>query len=363
VRLAFTGGGTGGHVAPALAVARLALAQGHQCCYLGTARGIEADMVPREGLPFHALPASGLLRSASPKALLHNLLIPATLLGGVLAARRALKASGSQAVLATGGFVSLPVGLAARSLGLPLVVHESNARPGLANRLLARMARAVCLSYEPSTGLKPGQALTGNPVRLAAGLPPRPAALKAFGLEPDRFTLFVFPGSRAAHSVNQAVEGALPALEASACRMQILWMAGLHDYTHAVRVAKHRSIPVSVQSFIHDTASAYACADLVLARAGASTLAELAVLGLPSVLVPYPFATGRHQDANAAQFAESGAATVLADKDLSGEALAQAVLALAADGRALRRMAAAAKVLGRPDAAERVYAILEGALA
>jgi UDP-N-acetylglucosamine--N-acetylmuramyl-(pentapeptide) pyrophosphoryl-undecaprenol N-acetylglucosamine transferase len=341
----------------------LARAQGHACCYLGTARGIEADMVPREGLDFYVLPASGLLRSFAPKALWHNLLIPAALLGGVWAARKALKASGSQAVLATGGFVSLPVGLAARSLGLPLVLHESNARPGLANRVLSRLAQVVCLSYEPSTGLAPGQVLTGNPVRLSGGLPPRPTALKAFGLEADRFTLFVFPGSRAAHSVNLAVEAALPLLEAAPEPLQVLWMAGMHDYTHAVRVAKQCRFPVSVQSFIHDTASAYACADMVLARAGASTLAELAVLGLPSLLVPYPWATDRHQDANAAQFAEAGAAAVLEDSRLNGESLAQVVLALARDERALRRMAAAAKVLGRPDAAQRVFEILEGALA
>jgi UDP-N-acetylglucosamine--N-acetylmuramyl-(pentapeptide) pyrophosphoryl-undecaprenol N-acetylglucosamine transferase len=359
MRIALTGGGTGGHVSPALAVAREAAARkaGHQFLYLGTPGGIEADMVPREGLPFAAVPAAGLKRSFDAR----NLLLPVTLLRGVLAARAALRGFGAEVLLATGGFVSLPAGLAARSLGLPVVVHESNALPGLANRLLSRLAATVCLSYAPAGGLPPKAVLTGNPVRLPAKLPARAAACKAFGLKPGLKTLFVFPGSRAAHSVNLALGAALKPLSAQGRRIQILWMAGLHDYTQAVRTARYHRMPISVHSFIHDTASAYACADLVLARAGASTLAEIACLGLPSILVPYPHATGQHQDANAARFAASGAARVLSDAELSGARLADEVTALLKDPKGLKAMAAAAKGLGRADAARRVLDALTAA--
>lgn len=356
MKIALTGGGTGGHVSPCLAVARAAAAKGHESFYIGTADGIEADMVPRAGLTLRTVPAAKLLR----KAAWSNLGIPWALARGFWAARAALKAERPGVLLATGGYVSLPAGLAAASLRIPVVVHESNAAQGLANRLLARLASRVCVSYEPEGGLKPGQALTGNPVRLPLDLPTRGEGCKAFGLDPDRFTLFIFPGSRAAQSVNAAVEAAIPAFESEAGgRLQLLWLAGLRDYTHAVKVAKAAHLGVSVQSFIHDTPSAYACADLVLARAGASTLAELACLGMPSILVPYPHATGNHQEANARRFEAVGASRVIDDAALDGRTLAKAVLQLMDDERGLRGMAAAAKVLGRRDAAERVLRACE----
>ncbi len=205
------GGGTGGHVAPGIAVAKALLkgSPGSRVLMVGTRGGIEADMAPKEGLPFEAMEAAPLKRSASPA----NLLLPLRLGRGLAQALALLKRERPDAVLATGGYVSLPLGLAARLRGVPLVIHEPNAVPGLANRLLGPLARRVCLSYPPEKGLRAFRSkavVTGNPVRLGAvRLPSREKARRAFGLLPGRRTLFVFPGSRAAHQVNLALGGAL----------------------------------------------------------------------------------------------------------------------------------------------------------
>src|SRR6185369_7640252 len=170
-------------------------------------------------------------------------------------------------------------------------VHESNAIPGIVNRFLAGLARKVCLTYPGRAGAK--FVVTGNPVRLTGKLPQAGASRKIFGLKPGVKTLLVFPGSQAARQVNKIVGETL--IRWKGPEFQVLWMCGRKDEAECRALAARLPVRASVQSFIHDVASAYAAADLVLARAGAATLAEITVAGLPSILVPYPHATGKHQ--------------------------------------------------------------------
>jgi UDP-N-acetylglucosamine--N-acetylmuramyl-(pentapeptide) pyrophosphoryl-undecaprenol N-acetylglucosamine transferase len=262
------------------------------------------------------------------------------------------------AVLVTGGYVSMPVGTAAWIRGIPLVVHESNAVPGLVNRFLGRLAKKVCLTYPGPEG--PRYRVTGNPVRLAGKLPGAAASRKAFGLDPGVRTLLVFPGSQAAHKINVALRETLGRWKGP--RFQVLWMCGKKDEAACREAAKRlpSTMKASVQSFIHDVASAYAAADLVLARAGAATLAEITVSGLPSILVPYPHATGRHQDANAAAMARAGASEVVEDSAVDAATLGGKIRELLFDRKKLAAMAAASRALGKPEAAAAVLEVIEG---
>jgi UDP-N-acetylglucosamine--N-acetylmuramyl-(pentapeptide) pyrophosphoryl-undecaprenol N-acetylglucosamine transferase len=360
MRLVIAGGGTGGHVSPGLGVAQelKKRAPDSRVLWVGTAGSIEADMVGRAGLPFAAITAAGLKRRLA----LANLLLPWKVLQGFWDSLAVLRGERPEAVLVTGGFVSLPLGLAAWWQGIPLVLHEANAVPGLANLVLGFLARRVCLSF-PREGLDSRQRLTGNPVRMGAGRPISKAqARRAFGLAADKKTVLIFPGSRAAHQVNLAVEGALEQESSARPNYQVLWMCGKQDFERASAVARRAKLKVAVRDFIHEAPKAYAAADLVVARAGASTLAELTALGLPALLVPYPFATGRHQDANAAVLEAAGAARVVADRDLDGERLAKEVEGLLSDPVGLKRMAAASKGLGQPQAAAKVLKAIEEAL-
>jgi UDP-N-acetylglucosamine--N-acetylmuramyl-(pentapeptide) pyrophosphoryl-undecaprenol N-acetylglucosamine transferase len=258
-----------------------------------------------------------------------------------------------------GGYVSVPVGVAALRARRPLVLHEQNAVPGLANRALGRAARAIALSFAESARLFPRRArtvLTGNPVReeiLAVaedreGLAAR--AREVLDLDPARRTLMVFGGSQGALHLNRALVEALPRLVAD--DVQVLAIAGpAHADRVEAAIGPSSRVPVRVRGFLDRMDLAYAVADLVVARAGATTVAELAVCGVPSILVPYPYATGRHQEANARALARAGAATVLLDDELGGPVLAERVDALLADTEALEAMGERARAWARPDAA------------
>jgi UDP-N-acetylglucosamine--N-acetylmuramyl-(pentapeptide) pyrophosphoryl-undecaprenol N-acetylglucosamine transferase len=274
-----------------------------------------------------------------------------------------------------GGYVSVPLALAARRTGTPLVVHEQNAVPGLANRLAARWARAVAVTV-PASARRFRRArevvVTGNPVRpglrAARDAAGRAEALAAFGLDPGRRTLLVFGGSQGARRINAAVVASAPRWTEPG-RVQILHASGRgeHPAVQAAWDAALASVPagdhrggtgagsgplVRCVDFLDRMDLAYAAADVVLARAGASTLAELTALGLPSVLVPYPFATDDHQSANARALAEAGGALMIPDAELDADRLVAACELLLADEQRRAAMAANALACGRPDAAE-----------
>jgi UDP-N-acetylglucosamine--N-acetylmuramyl-(pentapeptide) pyrophosphoryl-undecaprenol N-acetylglucosamine transferase len=307
----------------------------------------EAELVPAAGYPFHALRVAGLDRS-NPLRAAHALLMSARAVGR---ARRLLKRIGADAVLGGGGYVAGPVGLAARTLRLPLVLTEADSHLGVSNRLLAPFAARVCLAF-PIPGRHGRKWLvTGRPVPRGTDSGDREAARERLGIPPEGPCVLVFGGSLGARRLNDAAVEAFGA--AAPCA--VLHACGRRDYDDLrVRLAELGSPPhYRLFPYIEPFADALAAADLAVARAGGSVF-ELAAAGLPSVLVPYPHATGNHQDANARFMEQAGAALVIPDAELDGPRLAREVGGLLAAPQRMAEMANAARAVAKPDAAQRV---------
>ena len=346
LRVVITGGGTGGHVYPGLAVAEALRELDPEIAirFAGTRRGLEKVLVPAAGWPLDLVPASGLRGlGAAGRAVFVLNLAAGTLRSVALLARRR-----PGIVLGTGGFVCAPVMLAARLLGIPCVLQEQNAIPGSANRLVGRWARRLYLGFaEAARWFPAGRAVTtGNPVRAAfaaAGTEPRPAD--------GRFRVLVFGGSRGARTLNRALAEAAAGWR-DRDDLELLIQTGPADL-ETTRAAWAGADParVRVVPYVEDMAGALAWADLAVCRAGAMTLAELQASGTPAVLVPFPYATDDHQRRNAEACAAAGAATVLPDAACDGPALTAAVEGLRADPERLAAMGAAARGLARPGAA------------
>ena len=338
-------GGTGGHIFPGIAVADELRARGVPVAWLGSRGRLEEQLVPKAGIALHTL-AIGAVRGKGLRQLLRA---PLELLGAVLAARRLLQALRPRSVLSMGGLAAGPGGLAARWLGIPLVVHEQNRVPGLTNKVLARIARRVLAGF--ADAFAPGRALwVGNPVRAAIAALPAPDHRPA---RPTDLRLLVLGGSQGAAVLNRTVPEALGRLEA-VCRPQVRHQCGAAHAEAARSAYAAAGVPASVEPFIEDMASAYAEADLVVARAGALTLAELAAAGLGAVLVPFAAAVDDHQTRNAQALVEAGAAVLVAEREASAMRLAAVLDELLADRPRLVRMGAAARSLAKPDAAARI---------
>jgi UDP-N-acetylglucosamine--N-acetylmuramyl-(pentapeptide) pyrophosphoryl-undecaprenol N-acetylglucosamine transferase len=339
-------GGTAGHVVPALAVADALRARGADVVFLGGERA-ETELVPAAGYPLHALRVAGVDRRNPLRA------GRAVLLAGLATARarRLLRSIGADAVLGGGGYVAAPVGLAAWSARIPLALTEADSHLGVANRLLAPLARRVFLSF-PLPGRAGGKYLvTGRPVQADTGRADRRAARERFGIPLEARCLLVFGGSLGARRLNHA---AIDAFGAEA-RWAILHASGRRDHDDLRhRLAELGSPPhYRLFPYVAPFADALAAADLVAARAGGSVL-EVAAAGLPSILVPYPHATADHQTANARYMERAGAAVVVPDAELDGPRLAREVAALLEAPARLEAMASAARAVSRPDAADRI---------
>jgi UDP-N-acetylglucosamine--N-acetylmuramyl-(pentapeptide) pyrophosphoryl-undecaprenol N-acetylglucosamine transferase len=350
-----TGGGTGGHLYPGLAIAEAIrrLSPQTEILFIG-GRRLEARVVPQEGWPFRAVAGQGLPRR-SPVGAIRAL--GSIALGGVQALR-VLTRWRPDVVVATGGYVCAPVGAAAVVLGIPLVLQEQNLHVGLANRVLARWSHWVSLPHQDAAvGLRARRVqVTGVPIRRRALEGDRARGLQRFGLEPGRRTLLVIGGSQGAHSLNTATCRLAEVLKHEA-HLQILHQTGAADLAwvrDAIGRREHespRALRHAAAAFLDPVGDAFACADLVLCRAGASSLAEITAWGLPAVLVPYPHAGG-HQEDNAGVLVRAGAAVRIGDADLAGEGLVEAVRSLLADPGRRAAMAQASRGLGHPDAAD-----------
>jgi UDP-N-acetylglucosamine--N-acetylmuramyl-(pentapeptide) pyrophosphoryl-undecaprenol N-acetylglucosamine transferase len=338
-------------VVPALAVADALRVRGAGVSFLGTPDRAEADLVPRAGYEIEFLSVHGLDRR-NPMSALGAAARAAV---AVPAARRILLRRGADVVLGGGGYVAGPAGIAARSALIPLVLTEADSRLGLANRLLAPVARRVCLAF-PTRGRDGDRYLvTGRPVPEAVLQADRAAARRRFGLAADERCLLVFGGSLGARSINEAALNAFAGGEVGGRDFHVLHVTGHRDHAAAreslaAAARRDRYTLIEYEPTLADTLAA---CDLVLARAGGSVF-ELAAAGRPAILVPYPHAAGGHQRANAAWMADAGAAVVIDDAELSPEGLARIARELLADPGRLERMSAAARSLARPDAAERI---------
>lgn len=325
-------GGTGGHVYPALAVAHELKARGHQIVWMGAPESFEARVVPAQGFPIEFVRVSGLRGKGLVKLLLAPLLIARAMLDAWAALRRREPA----VVLGMGGFAAGPGGLVARLWGVPLVIHEQNAAAGLTNRWLARLARRVLEAF-PDTFR--GAETVGNPVRAAIRAVPAPEARLAGRRGPGR--VLVIGGSQGSRALNERMPEALALLPA-AQRPEVRHQAG--RTLDVARAAYERAgMPASVTAFIEDMADAYAWADLVVCRAGASTVAELAAAGCGAVLVPYPHAVDDHQTRNAEYLVRAGAAVLIPEPQLDARRLADTLGGLLADRARLLAMARAGR--------------------
>ncbi len=354
LRLLITGGGTGGHVYPGLAVAEAVrrLEPDASILFVGTRRGIEAKLVPAAGFELAFVSASG-FRGLGLAARVRFLV---NLARGGLGSLGLLHRFRPDLVLGTGGYVSLPVAAAARLRGVPLALQEQNAIPGSTNRLLGRWARRVYLGFDAAAAHFPaGCGLdTGNPVR-AAFLDALDAGMSA-PRDGRPFRLLVFGGSRGARTLNTAVRDAAHRWR-DRDDLELRLQTGEDDHAE-VAAAYAGAGRVRVEAYIDDMPAALRWADLVVCRAGAMTLAELAAAGKPAVLVPFPYATDDHQTRNARAREVAGAARLLSDADCDAAALDALVSALAADAGRLETMAAASAAAARPDAAMTIAADL-----
>ncbi len=356
MRVVLTGGGTGGHVYPALAIAA-ELRGAEAVGYLGTAGGLEARVVPAEGIAFFAVPATGVL-GKSPAAMAHGV-VAAT--AGFARAGRILGRLRPDVVVGTGGYVTGPVGLAAALRGISLFVLEENARPGVTNRMLARFARHIAVPWaEAAAGFPPSVRskvlVTGNPVRREVVAADRTAARQAFDLPAEAAVLLVVGGSQGAAAINEAVLRLVRPGGGWPEGAHLVWATG--PRYHDAILARLGETPAwaRILPYLHDMPQAYAAADLVVARAGAMTVAELTARGVPAILVPSPNVTGDHQTANARVLAERGAAVLLAEERLSE--IGPRVSDLLTAPERLRAMAQASRALGRPDAAATLAALV-----
>ncbi|MBN1466117.1 undecaprenyldiphospho-muramoylpentapeptide beta-N-acetylglucosaminyltransferase [candidate division KSB1 bacterium] len=349
-RYIFAGGGTGGHLYPAVAIAqRLAELRTCSIRFIGTARGIECRVLPELGFPLSLIAVRGAVRALALK----NLLLPFTLLWSLLQCFILLLKYQPNAVIGTGGYVSGPAVFVAWLLRIPTLIQEQNSFPGVTTRLLARRVRRVHISFAESRRyFRKGTNLflSGNPVRRFDLSGNKSAARARFGLNADAPVCLVFGGSQGARAINDALLDCLDeVMRASA--LQIIWSTGPHDVDRVRERSSGHADRLHVAVFISDMAAAYAAADFCLTRAGALTLAEVTLVGLPSIIVPYPHAAANHQEINARALAERGACVLVLQADLR-QRLSAELLALTTDDERREALARAARASSFPNATD-----------
>jgi UDP-N-acetylglucosamine--N-acetylmuramyl-(pentapeptide) pyrophosphoryl-undecaprenol N-acetylglucosamine transferase len=325
VKVVIAAGGTGGHLYPGIAIAREVLAEaGNEVLFVGTEQGIEARVLPKESLPVRFITV-GKLKGMGIGSRIRTVL---TLPRSVAQSVKLLREWRPDSVVGVGGYASGPLALAARLLRIPLVIVEPNSYAGLANRVLGRFAKKVflCFPGRDLQGFFPAEkkVLAGPLVRKGITGGDRSKALAELGLETGRFTVFAMGGSGGAHAINVAMKDAAPEL-ARVTNLQVLHQTGEKDVEEVKAGYRSAGVKATVLPYINDMAGAYAAADLVVSRSGATTVAELAVCGKRAVLVPYPFAADNHQEYNARSLAERGGGEVIIQKDLTPSMLAAAI--------------------------------------
>ncbi len=355
VKWIIAGGGTGGHLYPGIAIAQELKRRvvGAEVLFVGHGRGVTGDVLRREGFSFKEIKVSPIKGKRIWGGIKAVLTLP-------VACRQSAKIIGRfdpQAVVGVGGYSAGPVVLMASLMKKACYIQEQNIYPGLTNRILSKWVRKIFISYEASADFFPADKtlFTGNPVRSnLTQLPLKKEAVQGLGLSRDRFTVFVFGGSQGARRINLCMLEALPYLSPEKERLQVIHQTGESDYAWVSAAYEKQEISVNVSPFIHDMPGAYAAADLIICRAGATTLAEITTVGKPALLIPYPYAADNHQQKNAKVLADEDAAQIMSDDELSGEKLAQVILDLMANRERLIRMSNKSKALGLPDAASRI---------
>lgn len=354
MRVLIAGGGTGGHLFPGIALAEEIVTRHpkNDVVFVGTDRGLEARVVPQNGFVFEAIKSRGLKGMGFVKLMLGLLLLPVSFFSAI----GLLRKYRPDVVVGVGGYSSGPVVLMAWLMRIPTAIQEQNALPGLTNKVLGKFVDAIFVSFEaaiPYFPYKRAHSL-GNPIRRAL--------LENFlrsKVAHERFTLLIFGGSLGAKGINSRVIDALPHLQDLKGQVHIIHQTGKGDLEAVTKAYAEANFPAEVREFIDDMAGAYLGADLVLCRAGATTLAELTVCKKASILVPFPFATDDHQAVNAKALVDAGAAVMFREAELTGEKLAATIRELKNDPSRLAKMEKAAGLLGRPEASGEIAAVLQ----
>ena len=360
MNIIIAGGGTGGHVFPALAVAkglRKAI-PGARVTFVGTVRGIEAKIIPREGYDLRFIRSEGLVGRSLVKTARSLLKIPLSMMDSF----GILKDIRPELVIGVGGYSSGPVLLCAKMMGIPTLIHEQNTVPGFANKILGKFVDTVAVTYHESIKYFPRDRvyLTGNPVREEVLTGDKEKGCKAFSLDRDLFTIFVFGGSLGASHINEAVGEALRFLEPLKDSIQFLHQTGEKDFSVMKELYSSKGFKGTVIPFAYQMADAYSVADLVISRAGATTLAELTACGKAAILVPFPYSAGNHQEVNARKLWDMGAAQLLLDRDLDGKKIFDMIKSLIDDPEALSDMERRSRSLGNRGATNKVIELVMG---
>jgi UDP-N-acetylglucosamine--N-acetylmuramyl-(pentapeptide) pyrophosphoryl-undecaprenol N-acetylglucosamine transferase len=357
LKVIIAGGGTGGHLFPGLAIAEEFKRRDNtaEVVFVGTEHGIEARIIPREGYPIKFLRAEGFVGLSLIKKI--KALVKSAM--SIMDARRILNDVTPDIVIGVGGYASGALLLVAALRSFPTMIHEQNSVPGLTNKILGKIAKRICVTYHESLSFFPlGKTfLTGNPIRLKILKGNREAACRLFSLDKTMFTVFIFGGSSGARSINRTMVDALNHLGDLRDKIQFLHQTGDRDFENIRDAYRKAGVKGMVAPFIYQMAEAYAASDVVISRAGATTLAELTALGKPAILIPYPYAAGRHQEFNAMKLKEMGAAYVIFDSAIKGEALAGSIRELYENEPLRGEMKSASMGLGKPDACGRIVDI------
>lgn len=347
------GGGTGGHIFPALAIARALERKesGIGLLFVGAKGKMEMEKVPEARYQIKGLDIAGLNRSQWWK----NISLPFKILKSLRQAKAIISAFHPDVVVGVGGYSSYPVLSSAQRMGIPTLIQEQNSFAGKTNKLLGQRADKICVAYEGMERFFPGDKMvfTGNPVRETIWNSPtdRAAALSHFGLQPDKTTLFVFGGSLGAKAINDALMGGLEALAGQ--DLQLLWQTGKVSFQQVKKAVAGKEDWIKVHEFIHQMDMAYQAADVIVSRSGASTIAELCIVGKPAILVPFPFAAEDHQTFNARALVEQHAALMVANGEAK-EKLITTVMSLIADSTGQKMLADNMKKLAISDADSRI---------
>jgi UDP-N-acetylglucosamine--N-acetylmuramyl-(pentapeptide) pyrophosphoryl-undecaprenol N-acetylglucosamine transferase len=358
MKIVVSGGGTGGHIYPALALIREIKSKdiNSSFLYIGTENGLEKDIVQRENIPFKSIHITGFKRKLS----FDNVKTVARFLRGVRESKKMLKEYKADVVIGTGGYVCGPVVYAAAKLGIPCIVHEQNSIPGLTNKFLSRYVNKVAVCFEEARQFFPENktVLTGNPRASEVLHFHGNHGLKKLGLHASTPTVLIFGGSRGARAINEAVLKVMSELRGKP--YQILYVTGEVHYEQVAREIELIGSPenVMIKPYLNNMPEILSGVSLAVTRAGATTLAELTVLGIPSILIPSPHVTNNHQEKNARSLSDHGAAELVLERDLTGTKLINMIDSIMKDKKKLDSMKTAAKELGLPDAADRLYRVI-----
>ncbi|GAX91006.1 undecaprenyldiphospho-muramoylpentapeptide beta-N-acetylglucosaminyltransferase [Effusibacillus lacus] len=362
MKIVVTGGGTGGHIYPALAIARyFSEVEQAEILYIGTERGLESDIVPRSGFAFRTIEVSGLKRSLSSDTLKTF----ARLGKGLLQARRILKEYQPDVVIGCGGYVVAPVVFMAKMLAIPTYIHEMDVFPGLTNRSLSRFADRIGVSFEGSvnyfSNVKHKVVVAGNPraSEVVKVTPDETRQVKQeLGLDPEKKTVVIVSGSRGAKPINDAVLSMLESVS-NQRRFQLLYITGQIHYEDVAGQLKRTGFGpqsgIFVQPFVYNMPPLLAGSDLLVSRAGATTIAEATALGVPGIYIPSPYVTNNHQEYNARWLADAGAGVMIRESELTPGLLFQAIQRLMESPSDLRKMKERSKALGLPEAMSNIH--------